>query len=136
VTPPAAAALERLRSQLATGTHVRLAVLFGSQAQGTAQAGSDYDIGILPLERGLSLQAELALASSLSGVVGAEVDLVRLDGDDPLLGREVAVHGVCLFEDAPGGFAAYRARALATWLDFDETVAPHRARFLRRLASP
>lgn len=78
---------------------------------------------------------ELALASELSGVVGAEVDLVRLDRDDPVLGREVASQGVCLFEEAPGLFTAYRARALSTWLDFDETMAPHRDRFLKRLAS-
>jgi hypothetical protein len=40
-----------------------------------------------------------------------------------------------LFEEAPGLFTAYRARALSTWLDFDETIAPHRERFLKKLAS-
>lgn len=112
-----------------------MAVLFGSRAAGTARASSDFDIGILPREAELSLHDELALASELSGVVGAEVDLVRLDRDDPVLGREVASQGVCLFEEAPGLFTAYRARALSTWLDFDETMAPHRDRFLKRLAS-
>ena len=59
---------------------------------------------------------------------------MRLDGDDPLLGREVARDAVLLFERAPGELAAYRARAISEWLDFEETIAPHRARFLRRLA--
>jgi hypothetical protein len=51
-----------------------------------------------------------------------------------VLGREVA-QGLCLFEESAGLFAAYRARALSTWLDFDETIAPHRERFLKRLAN-
>ncbi len=133
--PPDETLLDGLRATLAQSGLVRLAVLFGSRAAGTARASSDFDIGILPREPELSLHAELALASELSGVVGVEVDLVRLDRDDPLLGREVARQGVCLFEEAPGLFSAYRARALSTWLDFDETIAPHRERFLKKLAS-
>jgi hypothetical protein len=60
--------------------------------------------------------------------------VVRLDRDDPLLGREVARDGVCLVEAEPGLFAAYRAEATSRWLEYDETVAPHRERFLKRLA--
>jgi uncharacterized protein len=135
VAPPDKTLLEGLRAKLAQSGRVRLAVLFGSRAAGTARASSDFDIGILPREPEPSLHEELALASELSGVVGAEVDLVRLDRDDPVLGREVARLGVCLFEEAPGLFSSYRARALSTWLDFDETIAPHRERFLKRLAS-
>jgi predicted nucleotidyltransferase len=127
--------LKGLQAALASSGLVRLAVLFGSRAAGTARPASDFDIGIWPRDPELSLQAELALASELSGVVGAEVDLVRLDRDDPVLGREVACRGVCSFEQAPGGFSAYRARALSTWLDFEETIAPHRERFLKRVAS-
>jgi predicted nucleotidyltransferase len=115
---------------------VRLAVLFGSRAAGTARESSDFDIGILPRESGISLREELGLAFGLSGVAGCEVDLVRLDGDDPLLGREVARSGRCLFEAEPGTFAAYRTQAASRWVDFEETMAPHRQRFLRRLAGP
>jgi predicted nucleotidyltransferase len=128
--------LERLRAALAGCQKVRLAVLFGSRAAGTARGSSDFDIGILPRDPELSLHEELELASNLSGVVGGEIDLVRLDGDEPILGREVAHAGVCLYEEAAGVFTAYRARALSAWLDFDETIAPHRQRFLKRLASP
>ena len=91
-------------------------------------------MGIVPVDPDLALSEELALASSLSGAVSAEVDLVRLDQDNPLLGAEVARSGVCLFEEAPGTFAGYRANAMSTWIDFEWTMAPHRAQFLRRLA--
>jgi len=125
---------DRLAAALTKGPPLRLAVLFGSRATGKAHEGSDFDVGIVPVQADLALSEELALASTLSGAVSAEVDLVRLDQDNPLLGAEVARTGVCLFEAAPGTFAAYRADAMSTWIDFEWTVAPHRQRFLRRLA--
>lgn len=126
--------LLQLRAALSAGSTVRLAVLFGSRATGKARDSSDYDVGILPVGT-LTLRAELELAAALSAAVGREVDLVRLDSADPLVGREVAQTGVCLLESEPGEFAAYRATAMSRWADFDETIAPHRSRFLRRLAS-
>jgi predicted nucleotidyltransferase len=125
---------DRLRAVLAKGPMLRLAILFGSRATGREREGSDFDIGIIPVDPRLALHDELTLASALSAVVSAEVDVVRLDGDAPLLGAEVARTGVCLFEGTPGTFAAYRATAMSQWIDFEETIAPHRARFLRRLA--
>jgi predicted nucleotidyltransferase len=112
-----------------------LAVLFGSRATGEGHDRSDFDIGIIPVDPSLTLHAELALAASLSAATSAEIDLVRLDEDAPLLGAEVARTGLCLFEIAPGTFAAYRASAMSRWIDFETTIAPHRAHFLRRLAS-
>jgi predicted nucleotidyltransferase len=128
--------LERLRALLGDGPPLKLVVLFGSRAKGQERTGSDLDIGILPVEPTRPLREELALAAALSAAAGVEVDLVRLDRDDPLLGREVAQTGVCLFEATPGVFSAYRATAMSRWIDFDEAVAPHRANFLRRLTRP
>ncbi len=125
---------DRLRGVLASGPPLRLAVLFGSRARGRARPDSDFDVGILPVDPGLSLHDELELASALSAAVGAEVDVVRLDDDAPLLGAEAARDGVALIEQAPGTFAAYRARAMSRWIDFEGTLAPHRRRMLRRLA--
>jgi len=127
------ASRDPLRATLAQGPPIRLAVLFGSRATGRTRKESDFDVGIIPIDPALSLRDELALASELSAAVSAEVDLVRLDADAPLLGAEVARTGICLFEAAPGVFAAYRASAISRWIDFEETVAPYRARFLRRL---
>lgn len=125
----------KLRAVLSSGPPLRLAVLFGSQVTGRARAGSDFDIAILPVDTNLSLRDELTLASSLSEVAAAEVDLVRLDKEDPLLHREIALHGICLAELQPGEFSAYRANAVSRWIEFDEIIAPHRERFLRRLAA-
>ena len=124
----------RLADVCAHAVPLRLAVLFGSRALGRARPESDFDIGILPVDPHLPLREELALASALSAAAGAEVDLVRLDVEDPLFGREVARSAVPLFEQGPGELAAYRARAMSAWIDFDESIAPYRERFLRRLA--
>ena len=120
---------------LAAGPPLYLAVLFGSRASGAPRGPkSDVDVGIIPVNAALSSSDELAVASALSGAVGLEVDLVRLDRDEPLLGREVAVHGVCLFEARPGVFSAWRAEATSRFIDFEETIGPHRNRLLRRIA--
>ena len=124
----------RLCAALAAGLPLRLALLFGSRATGRAHPGSDFDVGILPASPDLTLHDELVLAAELSAAVSAEVDVVRLDHASPLLEAEAARDGVCLLEAAPGLFRAYRASAISRWIDFEETIAPHRARFLRRLA--
>jgi uncharacterized protein len=123
---------QALQNVLAAQT-LRLAVLFGSQATGLARADSDFDIGILP-QLAMSLAEELALASALSAATRTEVDLVRLDQDNPLLAGEVARTARCLYECAPGEFSRYRARAMSIWIDFEETIAVHRNHRLRRLA--
>lgn len=125
---------DRLREVLVKGPPLKLAVLFGSQATGQARADSDFDVGIIPVDPDLALHDELEMASALSAAVGAEVDLVRLDVDDTLLGAEVAREGTCLLEAQPGLFAAWRADAMSRWIDWEETIAPHRARMLRRVA--
>src|SRR5579863_8775454 len=67
---------ERLAAAVTRGPRLRLAVLFGSRATGKARPGSDVDVGIVPVNAGLPLSEELALASALSGAATAEVDLV------------------------------------------------------------
>jgi predicted nucleotidyltransferase len=123
-----------LRAALMQAPPMRLVVLFGSRAGDRARPESDLDVGIIPAERELPLGPELALQSVLSKATGHEVDLVRLDGDDLVLGREAATHGVLVHEERPGFFAQYRARALSDWLDFEESLGPARDRYLRRLA--
>ena len=134
VTVPDPALLAKLRAAISSGPPLRLAVLFGSRATGRATTRSDADVGIVPMDRQLVLGEELALASALSAACGLEVDVVRLDEDAPLLGREVAHSGLLLFEAEPGTFTAWRATAMSRFIEFEEIIAPHRERFLRRLA--
>ena len=126
--------VQRLRAEILRGPPQRLAVIFGSRAGGRARPESDADVGILPADPQLPLAAELDLQARLSTAVGLEVDLVRLDGDDLLLGREVALHGVPVYEERPGAFARFRASAVSEWLDFETALAPARDRWLARLA--
>ena len=135
VAAPDTDLIAKLRSALVLGPRLKLAVLFGSRALGAPRSPrSDVDVGIVPFDSALDLRAELSLASALSGAVALEIDLVRLDREEPVLDREVAVDGVCLYEEAPGVFAAWRAEAASRFIEFEETIAPHRERFLRRLA--
>jgi len=126
--------VEALERELAASGTVRLAVLFGSRAKGTARADSDADVGVLPIDETWTLSGELELARRLSEAVGVEVDLVRLDRDDPVLGLEIARHGQLLFEVTPGTFSAWRAQAASVGLEFEEVIAPHRRTYLERLA--
>ena len=126
--------VQRLRGELLMGPPQRLAVLFGSHARGRARPDSDVDVGIVPVDPCLPLTAELDLQGRLSRVAGIDVDLVRLDGDDLLLAREVALHGVALCEDRPGAFARFRASATSDWLDFESSLGPARDRWLARVA--
>jgi predicted nucleotidyltransferase len=108
---PEADLVERLRGALRSGPKLRLAVLFGSTARGTARPDSDLDIGILPADRELTLFDELSLQARLAAAAGREVDLVRLDQTRPMLRFRVAREGLVLLAETPVEWARFRARA-------------------------
>ena len=94
---------------------VRLALVFGSRARGTATPTSDVDIAVSA--PGIDL---LDLAAELSRATGLEVDIVDLEhAGVPLLARIVR-EGVLVHEARPGTAATWRAQALADL----ETDAP------------
>jgi predicted nucleotidyltransferase len=68
--------LRALREALRTEPNVRLAILFGSQATGTATERSDVDVLVLLADSSASRVAELA--GRLERRVGRNVQLVRL----------------------------------------------------------
>jgi predicted nucleotidyltransferase len=77
--------LSSLREALRTEPNVRLAVLFGSQATGTAVAGSDVDVLVELADPSVARLAELT--GRLEGRTGRDVQLVRLEDAErvPLL---------------------------------------------------
>jgi predicted nucleotidyltransferase len=104
---------ERLRGVLEGIPEVRLALLFGSQARGTARTGSDVDVAVLA--HGADL---LALAAALSRAIGETVDVVSLeDPGFPLL-EELVRDSIPVYEGTPGAAASWRAHALSE-LDLD-----------------
>ncbi len=98
---------------------VRLAVLFGSTAQGTSRANSDIDLGVL-MARGSDFSPAMRVA--LERAVGRTVDLVHLDIAPPLLRFEIASAGVVLVERDPHGWADFKAHAMIDWWDWAPTA--------------
>lgn len=119
---PSATIADHLRRALAGRADVRVAVLFGSQARGTARDGSDVDVAVdAPSVDTIALGAELAEA------LGHEVDVVALgDAPIPLLERIVR-EGVVVHEGYKGAGALFRSRTLATL----ETDRPWHDRMVR-----
>lgn len=97
--------LDELRAAL-EGRGLRLALLFGSQARGTAGPGSDVDVAMLA--PGMDL---LGLASDLSRQLGREVDVVDLGRASIPLLEELPRDAVVVWEE-PGEAALWRSRTL------------------------
>jgi predicted nucleotidyltransferase len=99
----------RIREHLALRTDVRVAVLFGSRARGTARPDSDVDLAVeAPGGDLLTLGAELVTALDL------EVDVVDLaDATIPLL-EHLIRDGIVVHEARRGAGGLWRSRTLAT----------------------
>jgi predicted nucleotidyltransferase len=96
---------------LALGPPLRLAILFGPRARGSARPDSDVDIAVLPCDPALPLSAENLLAADLERELGAPVDLVRLDRVDSSLTWRIARDGVVLSSTPRWEAARFLARA-------------------------
>jgi len=109
---------------------VRLALVFGSRARGTATPSSDLDLAVHA--PGLD---PLHLGADLSRATGLEVDIVPLeDAGVPLLARIVR-EGILVHEALPGTAAAWRAHALADLETDDPWFARMRDAWLARVAA-
>ncbi len=98
---------QALRSALAARAGVRLAILFGSTARGTARPTSDADVAVLA--RGVDL---LALARDLSLAVGREVQIVDLGTVGYPMLQAIVRDGIVVKEHGRGDAARWRAHAL------------------------
>ncbi|MBD0334453.1 MAG: nucleotidyltransferase domain-containing protein [Cyanobacteria bacterium Co-bin13] len=99
---------------------VRLLVLFGSRAKGTATEGSDWDLGVRLSNPNLDAWSLLSLAVPLAETLSIQserVDLVNLDRCSPLLGFAVATEGIPLYEEVPGLFHCFQVKAAKVYAD-------------------
>ena len=103
-----------LKTYLSTRPEVELAIVFGSQAKGTATEASDVDVA-LSIGRRLSPEDYSSLVLGLSNACGKEVDLIDLWTADYLISRLALTEGSILMEKDPQIFAGFLKRAL-----FDE----------------
>jgi predicted nucleotidyltransferase len=99
----------RIRRVLARHTDIKLALLFGSHARGTAGPASDVDVAVTA-----GASDCLALAAELAEALEREVDVLPLDDEVgyPLL-MELLRDGIVV-HDVAGAAARWRARALTT----------------------
>jgi predicted nucleotidyltransferase len=116
---------------------VRLAVLFGSHARGTARPNSDVDLGI-----GFYYTPDLlelgGIIDALGNLTGKKIDLVELDGlpaANPLLAFNIASEARLLAETEPGAWLAFRNRACLQYFDLEEFLARQRLELESRLES-
>lgn len=78
---------QQLRTLLGAQPGIRLAILFGSMAKGTARPDSDIDIAVLK-NQPLTSQEKTALIAEIANLCGRPVDLIDLKhAGEPLLGE-------------------------------------------------
>ena len=124
-------AAEIIRAALAGRADVKLALLFGSCAKGTARPDSDVDVAV-ETAPGLDI---LTLGSLLSRALGREVDVVSLENAGIPLLEEVIRDGVVAHEGSPGAHARWRTRTLLTLETDRPWFARMRDAWLRRVAT-
>lgn len=96
--------------------NIQLLVLHGSQAKGNAGDKSDIDIGILSQVK-LDLDNQLALLSDFGEIFGEKFDPVFLNGAEPLISYQVALHGKPLYEKKEGIFQRFKIQVIARYMD-------------------
>ena len=93
-----------------------LLILHGSHARGCAHRRSDIDIGVLTAEK-IDAQRYLDLIHDFGEIFGDQFDPVILNGAEPLISYQVAIHGEPIYEQKKGAFAAFQVQAVSRYLD-------------------
>jgi predicted nucleotidyltransferase len=96
--------------------NIQLLILHGSYAQGHAGKKSDIDIGIL-YQKKPGMDRQLDLLSDFEAIFGEKFDPVFLNGAEPLISYQVALHGRPLFEKKDGIFHRFRIQAISRYMD-------------------
>jgi len=102
------------------GLNIKLIILFGSRAKGTAGKTSDYDVAVLA-DRPLQLEDKFGLSQDLAKEYGYnedKIEIVDLWSAPPLLQHEIAKHGK-LLKGNELDFLLFRVSA---WKQFQDTA--------------
>ena len=111
--------MDALRNVLAEDPRIAYALVFGSNARGTAHAGSDLDIAV-GLESRTRLRAlDLGdLIARLESASGHSVDVVVVDEAPPAVAYRVFRDGRVIVDKDHGTLVAHKTRAILEYLDF------------------
>lgn len=122
--------------EIATGVrrvpHLRLLVLYGSRARGSAHPRSDWDFAYLG-GAGFDPDALLALLVDLTR--HERIDAVDLDRAGALIRHRIARDGLLLFEAESGLFERFRLAAIHAWCDLEPVLTPLYERTLEGLVT-
>jgi predicted nucleotidyltransferase len=111
--------MDALRQALAEDPRIDYAVVFGSDARGTAHAGSDLDIAIGIGSHVRMSALELGdLIARLAHVSRRSIDLVVINEAPPALAYRVFRDGRVIVEKNHATLVAHKTRAILEYLDF------------------
>lgn len=96
--------------------NLKLLILHGSYAKGTATSKSDIDVGILSQEK-IDSDKYFEILKDFGEIFGDKFDPVFLNGAEPLISYQVALAGKPLFEKIKGSFADFRVQSMGRYLD-------------------
>ena len=108
-------------------------ILFGSQANGSANQASDVDIAILFRTNKVPNQLDLLeLKENLCGELGKEVDLIALNTADPIVSMQILKHGKELLVIDEKGYNDHLVRLFTDYADLKRIRAPMEQAILKR----
>lgn len=112
-------ALDALARLCVDQTAIRLVVIFGSVAKGTARPDSDVDVAM----SGGGFYDQLTLGAEMDTTLGREVHVVDLADAPAWLRFNVARDGVLVHQATPDEWALFKARAMLDFWDLAPTIA-------------
>lgn len=95
---------------------LKLLVLHGSYAKGTATANSDIDVGILS-EAPVDFKKYSDIIDDFGGIFGDKFDPAILNTAESMICYHVALAGKPLYESKKGDFANYKIQSISRYLD-------------------
>jgi uncharacterized protein len=116
---------DAIKTVLQNYPHLRIAILFGSIAKGTARYDSDLDLAVA-FSKPLTVEDKISLITALAETLGRPIDLIDLNTvGEPLLGQ-ILSHGKRLLGNN-SDFASLLSKHLFDQADF----LPYRNRILK-----
>lgn len=102
--------------QLGKKHNLKLLILHGSHAKGTAIDRSDIDIGILGKNK-IGFDEFHKILNDFEGIFGDKFDPAFLNNAEPMICYQVALSGQPLYEGAKGAFANFKIQSIGRYLD-------------------